>query len=462
VIIGAGLSGLAAGIRLAYYEKSVCIVERHTTIGGLNSFYRLHRRDFDVGLHAVTNFTPRGAKTGPLAKILRQLRLKWDDFGLRPQWGSRVVFPTAELRFNNDFALLVSEVARAFPHQVDGFRKLVADIESYDDGALSPAPTMAREVLRSYLTNPLLIDMLLCPLLFYGSATPNDVAYHQFVILFKSIFQEGFGRPEEGVRRMLRVIVKQFRSLGGELRLRQGAQSILVDEGRAVGLLLDNGDILEADHLFSSAGLAETMRLCGEPTGDAPAAPSVEAGDLSFVETMAVLDRQPADLGHRDTILFYNATPEFRYENPSAPCDVRSGIICSPNNYEYEQPLPEGLIRITALADHRYWLRGMPEDEYVAAKERWRQAIVDSAVRFMPDFRPHITATDTFTPRTIRKFTGHINGCVYGSPQKRLDGRTHLPNLYLCGTDQGYLGIIGSMVSGISMANLHVLSAVSR
>ena len=41
VIIGAGMSGLAAGIRLAHYDQRVCILERHTTIGGLNSFYRL-------------------------------------------------------------------------------------------------------------------------------------------------------------------------------------------------------------------------------------------------------------------------------------------------------------------------------------------------------------------------------------------------------------------------------------
>ena len=41
IIIGAGMSGLAAGIRLAYFEQRVCILERHTTIGGLNSFYRL-------------------------------------------------------------------------------------------------------------------------------------------------------------------------------------------------------------------------------------------------------------------------------------------------------------------------------------------------------------------------------------------------------------------------------------
>jgi len=74
IIIGAGMSGLAAGIRLAYFEKRVCILERHTTIGGLNSFYRLGGRNFDVGLHAVTNFTPKGTRKGPLARLLRQLR----------------------------------------------------------------------------------------------------------------------------------------------------------------------------------------------------------------------------------------------------------------------------------------------------------------------------------------------------------------------------------------------------
>ena len=50
-----------------------------------------------------------------------------------------------------------------------------------------------------------------------------------------------------------------------------------------------------------------------------------------------------------------------------------------------------------------------------------------------------------------------INGAVYGCPEKIKDGRTHLGNLFLCGTDQGFLGITGSMLSGISIANLHLL-----
>ena len=81
----------------------------------------------------------------------------------------------------------------------------------------------------------------------------------------------------------------------------------------------------------------------------------------------------------------------------------------------------------------------------------------DSAVKVMPEFREFTIDTDVFTPRTIRKFTGHLNGCVYGAPHKLRDGRTHLKNLYICGTDQGFLGIVGSMLSGITIANRYLL-----
>ena len=64
-----------------------------------------------------------------------------------------------------------------------------------------------------------------------------------------------------------------------------------------------------------------------------------------------------------------------------------------------------------------------------------------------------MVATDTFTPTTIRRFTGHDQGTVYGATHKTLDGSTHLPNLHLCGTDQGFIGIIGAMMGGVSIAN---------
>jgi len=88
--------------------------------------------------------------------------------------------------------------------------------------------------------------------------------------------------------------------------------------------------------------------------------------------------------------------------------------------------------------------------------------VQQSARRFLPPVSDDVLTaatltTDMFTPRTITKFTGHLGGAIYGAPVKNRQGRTTLANVYLCGTDQGFLGIVGAMLSGISMANYHIL-----
>ncbi|HCS51207.1 MAG TPA: phytoene dehydrogenase, partial [Planctomycetaceae bacterium] len=262
IIIGAGLSGLAAGIRLAYFDQSVCILERHTTIGGLNSFYRLRGRNHDVGLHAVTNFAKPGTKSGPLSKLLRQLRLSWDDFSLCEQNGSSVVFPGASLKFNNDFSLLESEVAESFPQQVDNFRRLHQFLLEFNELDLAQEAVSARKAVAEFITDPLLLDMLFCPLMFYGSARADDMDLNQFVVMYKSIFMEGFGRPFKGVRPIMKALVRKYKESGGILKLRAGVQEILLEGNRAVGVRLDDGTELTADRVLSSAGLAETSNLC--------------------------------------------------------------------------------------------------------------------------------------------------------------------------------------------------------
>jgi len=52
-----------------------------------------------------------------------------------------------------------------------------------------------------------------------------------------------------------------------------------------------------------------------------------------------------------------------------------------------------------------------------------------------------------------------VNGTLYGSPTKRRDGSTKFKNLYLAGTDQGYVGIVGAMLGGIAVANNQILRA---
>ncbi|MDG2382084.1 MAG: NAD(P)/FAD-dependent oxidoreductase [Pirellulaceae bacterium] len=458
IIIGAGMSGLAAGIRLAYFDQKVLILERHYTIGGLNSFYRLRGRDYDVGLHAITNFTPKGTKKGPFARLLRQLRFRWEDFALSPQIGSTIAFPDAKLDFGNDLELLKSEISSRFPDQIDGFERVVGRIVDYDDLSANEYELSAREILAEEISEPLLIEMLLCPLMWYGNARENDMDFGQFCIMFRSIFMEGFARPLAGVRLILKNLVKRYRELGGELRLRAGVDHIHIEDGRTTGVVLDDGTEIEGKRILSSAGWVETMRMCD----DVDRVSTADAGQLSFVESISVLDRKPVEVGYNRTIVFYNDSEKFHWQKPiDELCDVRTGVICSPNNFLYdsddeEKRLPDGVIRITTIANFDRWA-ALSEEQYRLEKLRWYDRAIASAVRFVPDFRGHVIDTDTFTPATIRRFTWHDNGAVYGAPTKQLDGTTDIENLYVCGTDQGFVGIIGSIISGISIANQHCL-----
>lgn len=461
VIIGAGMAGLAAGIRLALGGKEVIILERHNASGGLNSFYSQDGRKFDVGLHAMTNYVPKGTKGTPLTKLLRQLRIPYEALDLCPQNGSRIHFPGCQLRFNNDFALFESEIAAAFPKQIDGFRALAEEVRTLDAFNLGAIPSSARAAVQRHIADPLLEDMLFCPVMYYGSAQEHDMDYGQFAIMFRSLFFEGFARPLDGVRVIIKLLQDKYRSLGGVRKMKCGIRQIQSQDGKASAVVLDNGSVITADTILSTAGAVETARLCTDQPADAGAD---NIGQLSFTETITVFDKQPADFGWDDTIIFFNTAERFRYARvePDRLVDPTSGVICFPNNYQYGEgrQLEEGFLRVTAMANHDAWC-ALDEDTYRTQKTHWYDKLQQVTLGLLPEAKlkldTHRIASDMFTPRTVRKYTGHLNGAIYGAPGKIKDGRTHLDNLFLAGTDQGFLGIVGAMLSGISMANLHVL-----
>ena len=350
VIIGAGMAGMAAGIRLALAGKNVIILEKHNASGGLNSFYSIEGRKYDVGLHAMTNFVPKGTKGTPLTKLLRQLRIPYDALDLCQQNGSRIAFPGCELEFSNDFALFEAEVARAFPKQIDGFRALADEVRTLDAFNLGAIPTSAREAVQRHISDPLLEDMIFCPVMYYGSAEEHDMDYGQFAIMFRSLFFEGFARPFDGVRVIIKLLQDKYRALGGIRKMKCGIKQIHTQGNRASAVELDDGAVLTADKIISTAGVVETVRMCDDQSSDAA---NDNIGQLSFTETITVLDKQPADFGWDDTIIFFNTRERFHYAGVRDELvDPTSGVICFPNNYQYGngRQLDEGFLRITAMA----------------------------------------------------------------------------------------------------------------
>ena len=451
IVIGAGLSGLAAGIRIAMFGKKVCLLEKHSIPGGLNSFYQRKGVKIDVGLHALTNFAQKKERGLPLTKILKQLRIPYEGLELKEQFFSQVHFPEVQLSFNNDVQFLVNEINTHFPHETDNFLKFIEMIKDYNAFDLDKKFLSTRSVLPQYIKEPLLQEMILCPTLAYGSAWENDVDFNQFVILFRSIFLEGLSRPFGGMRKILKMLEDKFTQNGGELKYRSPVKKVLRSEKGVQGVVLQKGEILYTNSIISCAGYPETMAMVEQ--ADPLEKPSI--GKFSFTESIAVLNKKPKDFGQKAATIFYSSRPKYKYENPSTLFETETAILSFPNNFQ-DDPLEEGMARVTYLANYELWKK-LERKEYKEKKEEVFAESLKLFETFCPGMKDHLVLKDVFTPTTIEKFTSHSKGTIYGSPQKSKRGTTPVNGLYLCGTDQGFLGIIGSLLSGISMANLHVL-----
>ncbi|MCD8350371.1 MAG: FAD-dependent oxidoreductase [Planctomycetaceae bacterium] len=464
VLIGAGPSGLAAAARLSHFGVRVCLLEGHSRLGGLSSWHHVKGREISSGLHAFTNYVP-GGRTGPLGKLFRQLRLRPDDLDLRPQDVSSIRFPSASLVFSNNTEGIRDEVAAKFPACIDGFDRLRGRIRETDEGELTLEQSSARAVLDEYIAEPLLRDMLLCPVMFYGnpggltneSAAGEDqldMDWLLFCVVWKCIFESGFAYPACGMRPLWQELAKRVTDNGGVIRLGTRVERLVVKDGRVVAARLGSGEEIEGERFFSSAGGPETDALLGEASIGRELVP----GEISIAEGIRVLSGSARDDGMNDTCVFYSLSDRFRFARPDGLVDTTSGVVCAPGNYE---GVDEPILKVSQLANYPAWAELDPAAYGEAKKEAgagMAAALQKLGVTVAASDRRFGGFDDLFTPVTLRRYTGHAEGALYGSPVKTRTGATAFDNLFLMGADQGFHGIVGAMLSGVAMANLHCLA----
>lgn len=445
------------------FGKKVLVLEKHYVVGGLNSFYARKGRKFDVGLHAVTNFpSPSSGKTSPLLRACRQLRLPFDSLNLHQQSSSRISFAEKHIRFNNDFLFFLSEIEQNFPKEKDRFQVFLRKMEDFDAYSVTVPDLSTRSILKEAFSDPLLGEMLLCPTSYYGSAQENDIDFATFTMLFDAIFKQGLARPAYGIRAFLDPLVQKLDELGVTRIMNSGVKKINSNESYASEIITDDEKVYTADQIISTCGLVETEELLG--LTDTSSRES-KVGNFSIIETISVFKGKPQDFGWDETVIFYNDSKEFRYEKPKGTMDSSSGVICLPENYQdpENQKVNESRLRITNPANFDKWTT-LDEPAYIAEKEKSERIMLEKALNYLPkgqlqkkNFSKATLLQDTFTPKTIKKYTNHKNGALYGSPVKSRSGTSSIKNLFLAGTDQGYIGIVGAMLGGIAVANNRIL-----
>jgi phytoene dehydrogenase-like protein len=455
LVIGGGLSGLAAAIRVARFNPHVLLLEKHSRLGGLNSYFYRNNTLYETGLHAITNYAEPKDKKAPLNRLLRQLKIPRSDIECCEQYQSEVVFRgSASLIFSNDFDQFQTEINDKFPQAGERFQRLLVFLQGFDPFIPTPFNS-AKKFLVETLGDPLLVDMILCPLMYYGSSHENDMDLSQFAIMFRAIYQEGMFRPRGTIKDLLDLLTAHLHELGGKVRTSCGVEKIIHHKDTAIGVLLSSGEEIECDYLLSTIGSDETMILLGEKAETEGA----EHGRLGFVETIyQVPEKTAAHIVRDKTIIFYNDAEHFSYKKPDDFVDFASGVICFPGNFHGLEPKDLLEIRSTHLANYAQW-KALSKDtkQYNIQKKITSHRSSQCLENIIGSFAANIVYENSFTPVTIERYTSKIGGAIYGNPTKTKDGNIGFSNLFIAGTDQGFLGIIGSMLSGVSIVNQHIL-----
>ena len=277
LVIGSGLGGLAAAIRLAVKGYRVTVVEKLDAPGGRAYVFRQDGFTFDAGPTIIT---------APF--LLEELwslcgRRFADDVDLRPmQPFFRLRFDDGEtFDYSGDPQRMRAEVARLAPGDVQGYEKfLQRSALAYRLGyeqlgempftrlrdMLKVIPEMLRmqglrslhSLVASHVKDPRLRTVLSFHPLLIGGNPYSVTAVYALISYLEQ--HHGVYSAMGGTGALVKAMVRLMESQGVTLRCNAEVQEILVQQGRVRGLRLASGEMLRADIVVSNADAAWTYR----------------------------------------------------------------------------------------------------------------------------------------------------------------------------------------------------------
>jgi len=266
VIVGAGLGGLASAVRLAQLGHRVTLIEQLEHLGGRIAELRREGFRFDTGPTLLMMLHP-------LEKLFHDLQVRLEDY-LQPLLlnPSYRVFYADGTRFDSSpcIANMVREIAtKISSDQVRGYLRLMADLGSmlhdvvptfvqrnyqsvFDllnvrslalvlkHGLLN---NLSKQVVK-YVQDPRLRMLFTFQTMYLGLSPLNAPWVYGILTYMES--GEGVWFPRGGMYQIIRALEQLARQSGVRIYTSTPVRQVIIEQGRATGVQLANGDILPA------------------------------------------------------------------------------------------------------------------------------------------------------------------------------------------------------------------------
>ncbi|NWJ50151.1 MAG: NAD(P)/FAD-dependent oxidoreductase [Bacteroidetes bacterium] len=282
VIIGGGVSGLSAGIYCQLNGFDTEIFEMNNLPGGQCTAWDRKGYRFDYCLHWLV-----GTASGPFHSIWKTTGVLNENIKVINQAIHTKIVDEKEGEFiiYSDIIRWEKYLIEMAPEDSVAIKKMCSDMQKTSRLQPFANPAELRSV-SDYLTSFLKIIPTLSILIKYGKKTCNEyfkglkLTNKRLIFFLQSIFgendfsalvflmmlgwfhQKNAGYLLGGSLPLSIRMAEKFKSLGGTLYLVKKVDKIIVNNGIAKGVLLHDGEIIDADYVISAAdGYATIFKM---------------------------------------------------------------------------------------------------------------------------------------------------------------------------------------------------------
>lgn len=255
VVIGAGLGGLLSAARLSQAGYQVDVLERLPITGG--RFTNLNFKDFQLSTGAL-HMLPHGP-TGPLAQFLKEV--KADVKIVRSDQPTIRIPKKHHEDYRHGFEdIAFNEFAKPLSHK-DRLKMALLIVSTRKN---RPTGTTAEGWIRSQFKDEWLVKLADSFCGWSLSLKSNEVTVEEIFEIIENMYRFGGpGVPVGGCKAIIDALEAVIFSNGGRIHTKAEVSRILVENGRATGVIVSD-EIYEAKLLVSNLGHAATACLCGE------------------------------------------------------------------------------------------------------------------------------------------------------------------------------------------------------
>ena len=450
IVIGSGLGGLTGANVLAKAGHRVLLVEHHYQFGGLATWFtRKGGHIFDISLHGFPSGMIKSCRrywTKEISDAIVQLK---DIRFVNPQMDVWTTFT------RDDYTRVLVEQFKLPRTEVEAFYDYLRAMNYYDNN-----PETTGQMLNRFFPGRPDVHRLLMEPISYANGSNFDDPAITFGIVFSNFMGAGVYTFRGGSDVLIEKMVDELKKNAVELRKKVLVDRILVEErgGQKVacGIVAANGRVIRAKAVLSNANIKNTIfRLAGAENFSADFVAQAEAVRINTSSCQVYFGiRKGESIPHIGDLVFTSAAPHYSNE------ELTDFHTTSRTFSVYYPDTRPGSDRYTVVAslNGRYpdW-KSLSEEDYELHKRRMIEESLVALEKFIPDVRTKIDWQEAATPRTIERYTTHLNGTSFGTKFEGLPVSMNLseklPGLF-------HAGSVGIIMSGwLGTINYGVITA---